>query len=61
MFMFKMYVCSSVSSLHLEAKTIDTGISIQTEVACAPVTGIYYKCNLIAQIISLLHIFEKVL
>ncbi|XP_053164411.1 diacylglycerol kinase gamma isoform X3 [Hemicordylus capensis] len=35
---------SSVPQLNnLESKTIDTGISIQTEVACAPVTGINGK------------------
>nr|XP_060624029.1 diacylglycerol kinase gamma [Anolis sagrei ordinatus] len=35
---------SSVMQLsNLESKTIDTGISIQTEVACAPVTGINGK------------------
>ncbi|XP_048361663.1 diacylglycerol kinase beta-like isoform X2 [Sphaerodactylus townsendi] len=35
---------SSIPQLNtLEGKTIDTGISIQTEVACAPVTGINGK------------------
>ncbi|KAF7253438.1 Diacylglycerol kinase gamma [Varanus komodoensis] len=35
---------SSIPQLsNLESKTIDTGISIQTEVACAPVTGINGK------------------
>ncbi|KAJ6669180.1 hypothetical protein lerEdw1_007989 [Lerista edwardsae] len=40
---------SSIPQLsNLEAKTIDTGISIQTEVACAPVTGINGKTLLSA-------------
>ncbi|XP_039220202.1 diacylglycerol kinase beta-like isoform X1 [Crotalus tigris] len=40
---------SSISQLsNLESKTLDTGISIQTEVACAPVTGINGKTLLSA-------------
>ncbi|XP_061492530.1 diacylglycerol kinase gamma isoform X1 [Rhineura floridana] len=40
---------SSIMQLNnLESKTIDTGISIQTEVACAPVTGINGKTLLTA-------------
>uniref|UniRef100_A0A670JF45 Diacylglycerol kinase n=2 Tax=Podarcis muralis TaxID=64176 RepID=A0A670JF45_PODMU len=40
---------SSITQLsNLESKSIDTGISIQTEVACAPVTGINGKTLLTA-------------